>query len=74
VIYRKSLKIWIRQFPLVITLDVMKLLRTGETPQRITKMLDKHLEKHADRALFDLPQSIKSKENVQRSVEEMIGA
>jgi len=54
---------------------VMKLLRTGEMPQdRITKMLDKHLEKDADRALFKLPERIKSEESVSRLKEEMIGA
>jgi len=54
---------------------VMKLIRTGEMPQdRITRMLDKHLEKHADRALFELPQSIESEEKVSRLEEEMSGA
>ncbi len=41
---------------------VMKMLRTGEMPQdRLTHLLDKHLEKEADRSLFDLPIS-KTKE------------
>jgi len=54
---------------------VMKLLRTGEMPQdRITKMLDKHLEKDADRALFGLPENTKSEEKVTRLEEELIGA
>ena len=54
---------------------VMKLLRTGEMPEdRITKMLDKHLEKDADRALFDLPEIAKNEEKETRLEEEMTGA
>ena len=54
---------------------VMKLLRTGEMPQdRITKMLDKHLEKDADRVLFDLPEKTKTEEKRQVHQQEMIGA
>ena len=54
---------------------VMKLLRTGEMPQdRITKMLDKHLEKDADRVLFDLPEKPKTEEKIQVHQQEMIGA
>ena len=54
---------------------VMKMLRTGEMSQdRITKMLDKHLEKNADRALFDLPENTKSEEKETRLEEEMTGA
>jgi len=34
---------------------VMKMLKTGEMPQeRLNQLLDKHLEKKADRKLFDL--------------------
>ena len=34
---------------------VMKMLKTGEMPQeRLSQLLDKHLEKKADRKLFDL--------------------
>ena len=36
---------------------VIKMLKTGEMPQeRLTQLLDKYLEKEADRALFDLPE------------------
>jgi len=54
---------------------VMKLLRTGEMPEdRITKMLDNHLEKDADRALFDLPERAKNEEKETRLEKEMTGA
>ena len=34
---------------------IMKMLKTGEMPQeRLNQLLDKHLEKKADRKLFDL--------------------
>lgn len=34
---------------------VMKMLKTGEMPQeRLNQLLDKHLEKKADRELFEL--------------------
>ena len=54
---------------------VLKMIGTGEMPQdRLLHLLDKHLAKDADRALFDLTQNIESEENAQRSEEEMIGA
>lgn len=35
---------------------VLKMLKIGEMPQeRLNQILDKHLEKEADRALFNLP-------------------
>lgn len=35
---------------------VLKMLKTGEMPQeRLNQILNKHLEKEADRALFNLP-------------------
>jgi hypothetical protein len=54
---------------------VMKMLKTGEMPQeRLTHILDKHLEKDADRALFELPDKPKNEEKRQVSQQEMIGA
>jgi len=54
---------------------VLKMLKTGEMPQeRLTQILDKHLDKDADRALFDLPERPKTKDNKQVSQQEMIGA
>lgn len=36
---------------------VLKMLETGEMPQeRLAQILDKHLTRDADRALFELPQ------------------
>ena len=41
---------------------VMKMVREGEMPQeRLTQLLDKHLEKEADRTLFKLSEQAKSK-------------
>ena len=41
---------------------VMKMVREGEMPQeRLTQLLDKHLEKEADRTLFKLSEQVKSK-------------
>lgn len=35
---------------------VLKMLKTGEMPQeRLTAILDQHLEREQDRALFELP-------------------
>ncbi len=54
---------------------VMKMIKTGEMPQeRLTQILDKHLEKDADRTLFDLPKAIKSDEKRESLEEELIGA
>ena len=54
---------------------VMKMLKTGEMPQeRLTQILDKHLEKDADRALFVLKESKKAEEKEQELEQELIGA
>ena len=54
---------------------VMKMLKTGEMHQeRLTQILDKHLEKDADRALFDLPKRAKHEETKQVHQQELIGA
>ena len=54
---------------------VMKMLKTGEMPQdRLTHLLDKHLEKQADRALFELPERTQSETEEQVLEKEMIGA
>ena len=54
---------------------VLKMLKTGEMPQeRLTQILDKHLDKAADRALFDLPESVKKEEKEQVHQQELIGA
>ena len=54
---------------------VLKMLKIGEMPQdRLTQILDKHLDKDADRALFDLPERPKTKDKKQVSQQEMIGA
>lgn len=54
---------------------VMKMIRTGEMPEeRITALLDKHLEKDADRALFDLPEKKKTQEELKNREQELIGA
>jgi large subunit ribosomal protein L7/L12 len=54
---------------------VMKMLKTGEMPQeRLTQILDKHLEKDADRALFELPEKTKNEEIKQVHQQELIGA
>ena len=42
---------------------VLKMICTGEMPQdRPTQILDKHLTKDDDRALFDLPEKTKTEE------------
>ena len=54
---------------------VIKMLREGEMPEdRLNQILDKHLEKDADRALFELP--VKKKDGVKHQVSEQepIGA
>jgi len=54
---------------------VIKMLKTGEMPQhRITQILDKHLEKQADRALFELPERTQPETEEQILEKEMIGA
>lgn len=54
---------------------VMKMISTGEMPQeRLTQLLDKHLEKDADRALFELPVRAKIEGKKQVFEEEMVGA
>ena len=54
---------------------VLKMLGTGEMPQdRLTKILDKHLTKDDDRALFELPEKTKNEEKKQVHQQEMIGA
>ena len=54
---------------------VLKMLGNGEMPQdRLTQILDKHLTKDADRALFDLPEKTKTEEKRQEHQQEMIGA
>ena len=54
---------------------MLKMLWTGEMPQdRLTQILDKHLTKNTDRALFDLPKKPKSEEKIQVHQQEMIGA
>lgn len=54
---------------------VIKMLREGEMPEdRLNQILDKHLEKDADRALFELPAKKKGEVKRQLSEEEPIGA
>lgn len=51
---------------------VLKMLKTGEMPQeRLNQILDKHLEKEADRALFSLPPK---NGDYPKSNEQIIGA
>lgn len=52
---------------------VMKMLKTGEMPQeRLNQILDKHLDKEADRALFDLPSNAKDEEKIQIGYKEKV--
>ena len=54
---------------------VLKMLKTGEMPEdRLTQILDKHLDKDADRALFDLPEMAKTEAKEQVQQQELIGA
>ena len=54
---------------------VLKMLCTGEMPQdRLTQILDKHLTKDADRALFDLPEKLKVEVERHVNQQEVIGA
>ena len=54
---------------------VLKMLKTGDMPQeRLTQILDKHLDKAADRALFDIPEIAKKEEKEQVYQQELIGA
>lgn len=54
---------------------VIKMLKTGEMPQeRLTHLLDKHLEKQADRALFELAERTQHETEEQLLEQEMIGA
>ena len=54
---------------------LLKMLKTGEMPEdRLMQILDKHLDKDADRTLFDLPERPKTKDKKQVSQQEMIGA
>lgn len=54
---------------------VIKMLKTGEMPQeRLTHILDKHLEKDADRALFELQERVKSDQKRETLEQELIGA
>ena len=51
------------------------MLKTGEMPQeRLTHILDKHLEKDADRALFELQERVKSDQKRETLEQELIGA
>lgn len=54
---------------------VIKMLREGEMPEdRLNQILDKHLVKDADRALFELPVKNQGEEKRQVSEQEPIGA
>jgi large subunit ribosomal protein L7/L12 len=53
---------------------VIKMINNGEMPQkRIDEILDKHLERSTDRALFNLPERIKKEEKLQTLEQELIG-
>ena len=54
---------------------MIKMLGNGEMPQeRLTQILDKHLDKATDRALFDLPERVKIETKEQIHQQELIGA
>jgi len=54
---------------------VIKMLKTGEMPQdRLTHLLDKHLEKQTDRDLFELPERNQSEQEEKILKRELIGA
>ena len=54
---------------------VMKMLKTGEMPQeRLEHLLDKHLERSSDRALFRLSEKRKTEEKVQNLEQKAVGA
>lgn len=54
---------------------VIKMLKEGEMPEdRLNQILDKHLVKDADRALFKLPEKNQSEVKLQESEQEPVGA
>ena len=54
---------------------VMKMLGNGEMPEdRLSQILDKHLEKAAERDLFNLPERDKTEKRERVHQEELIGA
>jgi len=54
---------------------VIKMLNSGEMPKdRLQQILDTHLVKDSDRALFDLQPKPKAKSKAQTLKEELIGA
>ena len=54
---------------------VIKMMKEGEMPEdRLNQILDKHLEKDSDRALFDLPEKKKDEVKLTSSEKELIGA
>jgi len=54
---------------------VIKMLNSGEMPKdRLQQILDTHLVKDSDRALFDLPPRPKTKDKLKDLERELIGA